>query len=316
MLRRPKRSLKPTPPLAMETSSLSKAFDDTGTMPFRCRTALKDFEKAIADANSAAVSQRAKVAEITKAYLKNAMDKAQAAGDLDKVIAYRKALETADGEITGDDEEIVKLRNSRAAQLEKIDKNFVASCISAADAFRGTLEWQKKETTQKGDIETAQTIAAFVKQVDTWINETRSMMPAPSKAATQTVRRKFVREEKPIKPVAKIITIDAKSNKGTSIGMAKAGDTIEIQYVSGMWKKGPKYRIESPDEEGALKQTLLVNGRDHEYVLARIPRGTKENPFRFSVVEKAEYALRMDDGDHSDNTGSVRYSVKIISGQK
>ncbi len=331
-------------PLAMETSSLSKSFDDAGTMPFRCRTALKDFEKAIADANSAAVAQRAKVAEITRTYLKNALDKAQAAGDLGKVIAFRKALETADGEIAGDAEEIVKLRNGRAAQLEKIDKNLVASGIAAADAFRGTLEWQKRDTTQKGDIEKAQTIAAFVKQVDAWINETKDMMPSASKASPQTVRRpsaqpqhrKFVKiistpEAKFKMPIGRMISIKANSAYGTEIGSFHQGDMLIIQYAKGNWTNHNGNPVYSPDvrperafggvvvyhEENRIIMKklcdLYIDRASCQKGVSAIPTDTEHFPFAYEVEKTGKYYLRINDNSVlDDNSGTVIYKVTSI----
>jgi hypothetical protein len=129
-----------TVPLALDASTLSKAFDTAGVMSYRCRLALKDFEKAVADANTTAEAQRAKVAEVARKYLKDSLEKVRADGDLDQVIVFQKALETLDGEIVGDAKEIVKLRNGRAAQLVKIDKNLVASGLVAANTFIANLE--------------------------------------------------------------------------------------------------------------------------------------------------------------------------------
>ncbi len=159
--------------LALDASSLSAAFDASGVSSYKCRAALKDFEKAVADANAAAVSQRAKVAEVARKYLTDSLEKARTAGDLDKVLVFQKALETVDGEIAGGDEAIVKLRNGRAAQLDKIDKGLVASGLTAAKALDAHLELQKKEITQKGEIETALKVAAFQKQVEEWAKKTR-----------------------------------------------------------------------------------------------------------------------------------------------
>ena len=42
--------------LALDASTLVAAFDASGVASYRCRLALKDFEKAIADANASAAS--------------------------------------------------------------------------------------------------------------------------------------------------------------------------------------------------------------------------------------------------------------------
>ncbi len=158
-------------PLALDASALSTAFESAGELPYRCRTALKDFEKAIGDANLVAVAQRAKVTEIAKTYLKKSIETALAVGDSNKAITLQKALETADGEMVGDAEEIVMIRDRRFSQLEKIDKNLIVSGLTAAKAFNNVLEWQKKETTQKGDIEKGNKIAAFQGKIQFWAKE-------------------------------------------------------------------------------------------------------------------------------------------------
>ena len=319
--------------LALDASTLSAAFDAAGIMAYRCRQALKDFEKAIADANASAVAQRAKVAEITKTYLKNAMDKARTDGDLDKVLVFQKALETVDGEIAGDAEEIVKLRDGRAAQLEKIDKGLVASSITAANAFHAALEWQKKEITQKGEIETALKVSAFQKQVEEWTKKTKDAASAHSSATTggrvssraaSEVRRPAapvrqpIRETRPVEPEAKIYTVDSCNGQGTSIGFVRAGDTLEFQYVGGKWACW-SHPVVSPDDKSLRnndERVRVCKKEDINYILALIPSGTAESPFQYVVDEDdaGEIVLRMHDKD-SSNTGAVRYSVKIIPGK-
>ena len=156
--------------IALDVSPSREAFNTSGISHYRCRSALEEFETAITDANAKAATNRVRVTEMVVKYLKTNMEKAQSVGDLDKLIAFRKALETAEGEIEGQMEEIVKLRARRDVQWTRIDKALVTNGATAAKRFYGTLEWEKKEMTKKGDIDEAQNVAAFQKKVEAWMN--------------------------------------------------------------------------------------------------------------------------------------------------
>jgi hypothetical protein len=112
------------------------------------------------------------------------------------------------------------------------------------------------------------------------------------------------------------VTINAKNKQGAPVGRVKAGDIVEIQYVGGKWHDGwGVHAASSPDEEGGLRCALI--GRDN-IILAKLPSGTKDNPFKYTVDESyyGDFFLIMEDSikSHHDNTGQVRYSVRIISG--
>ncbi len=184
----------PAGPLTLDATPLFEAYRNAGISAWRCRAALKDFEKAVAGANAEATTNRDSMVGIVVNYLNAHMEKAQAAGDLDKVIAFNNALETAEGGIEGDIEEIVKLRASRDAQRTRIDHVLLAKGATAAKGLHGTLEWQKKEATKKGDFDDAQKIAAFQKQVEEWAKslqlkaaQAASAKPASSAAAVAQV---------------------------------------------------------------------------------------------------------------------------------
>ena len=320
-------------PLSLDASPLREAYAAAGSMSYKCRAALKDFEKTIAEANANAQTNRSKIAQLVRKHLKSGMDKAQADGDLDRVVVFERALETADGELEGDAEEIAKLRAGRGAQLAKIDQGLVATGVAAAQTFNTALEWQKKETTKKGDFETAQIIAGYQKQVEEWAKATKEMGVRATTHATPEVQRPaapprpVVRETKPVEPEAKIVTIDAR-NSCNYICSAHPGDTLEICYLGGKWSTGSSSIAESPDAFNLVKgehRCMLVRQDNTMTVIAQIPSGTADSPFRY-VVDRddgSEFALRMNDpfwGNtdraFGDNTGSIRYSVKIIPGEK
>jgi hypothetical protein len=314
-------------PLVLDVSSLTNAWNEARISSYQCRSAFRDFGKAIADANAEAVTRRAKLDTTARVYLKQQMEKAQAEGDLDKVLVFKEALESARaGEISGDDEAIVKLRESYEKQLVLADKALLAAGLTAARALTGTLEWQKTETTKNGGITDAQKIVSFQKKVEGWAKsmQTKAAETVTAQAAVaqptaasrpQQQPRYPVREVKPEEPETKIVSIDASNERGAVIGDVKAGDSIEIQYVSGEWSLYHTMNIESPDAESLEnegKRTAIAMENNPEKVILLLPSGTMTRPYVFVVPEDGRYILRINDANCGDNTGSARYSVKLI----
>ena len=313
--------------LVLDVSLLTNAWNEARISSYQCRSAFRDFGKAIADANAEAVTRRAKLDTTARVYLKQQMEKAQAEGDLDKVLVFKIALESARaGEISGDDEAIVKLRESYEKQLVLADKALLAAGLTAARALTGTLEWQKTETTKNGGITDAQKIVAFQKKVEGWAKsmQTKAAETVTAQAAVaqptsasrpQQQPRYPVREVKPEEPETKIVSIDASNERGAVIGDVKAGDSIEIQYISGEWSLYHTMNIESPDAgslENEGKRTAIAMENNPEKVILLLPSGTMTRPYVFVVPEDGRYILRINDANCGDNTGSARYSVKLI----
>ncbi len=324
-------------PLSLDISSLSNAWNEAGVSSYKCKSAFRDFGKGIADANAESVAKRMKLDTTARVYLKQHMEKAQAEGDLDKVLVFKTALESArSGAIAGNDEAIVKFRESYEKQLVLADRALLAAGLTAARALTGTLEWQKSEVTKKGDITDAQKIVAFQKKVEEWAKSMQKQATltasaastAAEPAAKPTVMRPQPRPQpreslstnKRLKPEAKVFTIDARNANGTPIGMVKAGSTIEILYVSGKWLAA--HHMESPDAKELdynMHRCVLCKRTDPRQVLAVIPANTRKTPFRCPIYEEEDLALRVYDGEQgyregyfADNSGSVRYSVCVI----
>lgn len=156
----------------LDESFLINAFDASGISAYQCKSALKEFKKTIAEANLAATSHREKVSEVVKLHLRDCLAKAQEAGNLDKVVALKQVLESENSELVGNLEEIAKLREGRRNRLSKIDQGLATTGLNAARTLNGVLEWQKKETTRKGDIEEAKRIATFQNEVKNWAKVT------------------------------------------------------------------------------------------------------------------------------------------------
>ena len=165
-------------PLTLDTAALTNAWEEAGISAYKCRIAFRDFGKDVADANAATVSKRTQLNTTARVYLKSQMEKAQAEGDLDRVLVFKGALESArGGAITGDDEAVVKLRESYDRQLALADKTLLDAGLAAARAFAASLDEQKKEATKKGDLDDAQKIAAFQKKVGEWAKAVQGQAP-------------------------------------------------------------------------------------------------------------------------------------------
>ncbi len=143
----------------------------------------------------------------------------------------------------------------------------------------------------------------------------RSQTPSPA-------QRQSAPDQQPRRPMsepARTVTVNSRSINGTSIGMAKAGDTYRIQYVGGRWNCA--FIAESPDaddiEQIYNRCCIILTRRPHK-ALTPIPGMTAQTPFLFEVPEDGEYALRAFDGSRSvnfnDNSGSVRYNVQLLHG--
>lgn len=243
---------------------------------------------------------------------------ARAEGNLGQVLIFQKAADAiGKGELFDDDETLDRLRKSHGAQLEKIDMALFASGLKAARVLNAGLDYEKRELTKKGDIAEAQKIVTFQKKVEEWTKAVHGQARqtiAERPTAMQRPKpqpRPPVREVKPTAPAARIVTVDATSEKGASIGKVRVGDTIEIQYVGGGWVQNRRDPLENPDVD-SRKQLLIVEGNQDHATITRVPRGTKEKPFRHQAVTDGEIMLRMEDTYHGDNAGSVRYSVRVI----
>lgn len=124
----------PETPFALDQVALREAFAAGGDMPHKCRVAMKEFKKSIAEANANASTNRARLAASARKHLRASLSKAQESGNLDKVMEFRRALDTFNDGIEGNSEEIAKLRAARDAQLARIDSE-----LAAAEPFAAAL---------------------------------------------------------------------------------------------------------------------------------------------------------------------------------
>ncbi len=323
----------PRSALTLDTASLTNAWKDSGISVNRCAVLFQDFGKSVTEANDNAAAKRAQLDAATWKLLETGKAKAQADGNLNLHLAYRAAFDSGLETLTGDKAEIVKIRTARAKRLAQIDSDLRAAGVTAAHTLHASLEYQKAELTKKGDIETAVKVVAFQQKVAEWGKNPRTSGQAAAIATTSKERaavaprpqqrpqsRPVVAEIKRIEPEAKIYTIDARSDSGEFICSATAGDKLEISYVSGKWSEWAPGKDASPDAEDVYfrAKCVLIKRNSPESILSELPAGTRTHPFVYDVREDGDYALRINDtpGGCNDNAGSVRYSVRVISGEK
>lgn len=304
-----------TAPLVLDALALVANLNSSiGGVP-ECKTVLDGFSEAITRANEEADIPRAKLRDAVLGKLDEMLEKAQSGGNLEKTLALKSARESFLRGSTWDAlPELAKLREAYGKKLVQIDKELADKGLAAAKAMIAALEGQKTDLTKKGDLEAAKAIADFQKELVEWAktirNQTTTTQTA-TKSKTPSSTRQLPREVKSPLPEARVVTIDATNDRGKSIGRAKAGDVIELQYVSGKWCQNRRDPLENPDVD-SRKQLLIVEDADDDETVTRVPRGTKDNPFRHTVENDADITLRMDDNPCSDNAGAVKYRVRII----
>lgn len=311
-----------TTALALDASSLVEAYSNSGIDSYKCKTFVRDFAKTIAAANTNATAKREDLDTKARMYLKNQMEKAQAAGNLSQVLVFKTALESARrGEIVGDDATVKKLRESYAKQLALTDKALLAAGHNAARALHASFGYQKVEATKKGNIENATKIEAFQHEIEEWVKRLQGqVMPVPKEPKGNNYRPKTVT---PIVVEESIVIVDAKDRNGTVICSAMRGDVIEIKYEGGRWTFWQGRRpSESPDarQVSEEKQRCALIRRDNPSTeLAIVPYDTERKLFSYAVQEDGTFALRINDGpetwDFDDNSGSVQYTVRLIRGK-
>lgn len=110
----------------------------------------------------------------------------------------------------------------------------------------------------------------------------------------------------------RIVTIEAKNAEGVPIGSFRKGDRIRFRYLDGTWTAWEAtWKRGSPDAGDTPRAILFSQGWGN--IKEELPSETKTTPFVFTIPKDGTYAIRINDGDHSehynDNAGQVRYSV-------
>jgi hypothetical protein len=110
----------------------------------------------------------------------------------------------------------------------------------------------------------------------------------------------------------KIIKIDSQDAKGYKIGRLKEGQTVKLQYISGIWRAYGGWKEESPDNATVSQHKLafVLSSRTGDTTITN-PSRTKDTPFEYQIVESGDYYLRMDDPAVDSNVGVVSYRISV-----
>jgi hypothetical protein len=156
----------------------------------------------------------------------------------------------------------------------------------------------------------------------TWLEKMIASAPISDKGAYRDELAKVsknVREgindqkdEAPEENWGKIIKIDSQDAKGYKIGRLKEGQTVKLQYISGIWRAYGGWKEESPDSATTSQHKLafVLSSRTGDTTITN-PSRTKDTPFEYQIVENGEYYLRMDDPAVDSNVGVVSYRISI-----
>ncbi|HEY5652797.1 MAG TPA: thioredoxin fold domain-containing protein [Pontiella sp.] len=119
----------------------------------------------------------------------------------------------------------------------------------------------------------------------------------------------------------KLIFVEAKSEEGAFVGHFKKGDTINIQYVEGVWRINPTWPWQSPD----AKELTCPNGDEFSWRcglygktaeglghLETVSTDTERTPFAYTFSSDCDAYLLINDnsrgdGSQHDNAGLVAY---------
>lgn len=118
------------------------------------------------------------------------------------------------------------------------------------------------------------------------------------------------------------VSISANSPNGYRIGPVHKGDTITLQYVSGLWKDHPQMATENPDAKipgyDGAEQLVIAHGAKGNRagdIIQIVPGETISRPFSFSFPQDIDdVVLRIHShSDHKDNPGEVKYKLGLTN---
>ena len=301
--------------------------------PEELRNMVVSFGKRIMEVNTSAETKREQLQKQMKEGLEKAILKAQSSGDIDSVLAIKAAKEKFDTMETSDVPIVKNALVFREKKTAEIETARVADAMKVAKDFNDELDKAKKDETTKGNFEAAKAISDHQKKLITWVQSLRESAPVTNSTqqdrqapmdirpqSAQSVQTSSTGEQmspQPRKSVKKVVSVNANSAEGSTIGFIKSGDTIHIRYLSGKWTSDTKNVPRSnPDVDdwgpwGGM-QTVLSKDPGSELV-ASIPKNTATDPFEFTIEDAAKYRIRIKDQGTWDNAGTVQYEVEIVS---
>ena len=116
------------------------------------------------------------------------------------------------------------------------------------------------------------------------------------------------------------VTIPANSPNGLRLGSVKRGDSITLQYVSGVWKAHGGIATENPDAAKTKDDDRLViaesadeNGEPGR-IIWMVPADTAIQPITYSFQSTREDVVQRihSNSQRKENPGHVTYMVKLV----
>ncbi len=154
----------PAKPVDATAVTLLSAAGTSATL----RKMAASFSATIAKVNKDADAKRSQLNQQLFEGFDRAVAKAQAAGDIDTVLALKAAKENFD---TLDDSDVPLVKNAIAFREKKtaeIEGARIADTLKAAKEFNDEIEKAKKEETTKGNFDTAKALSDYQKELLAW----------------------------------------------------------------------------------------------------------------------------------------------------
>ena len=294
-----------------------------------------EFSKNIAKVNSDAETKRAQLDRQMEEGFDKAIAKAQTSGDINMVLALKTAKNQFDTLTTSDVPIIKNAIEFHAKKTVEIETARIADAMKAGKELYDELETAKKNETVKGNFDVAKAFADYQVKLVAWSQSLRSSVPQPIVTRPNTaLHQPNEQPDPPRSPTepdrtiigratTRIIRISGTDTKqGSIVGTLSKGDTVFFRYLKGTWRamELKSTPLVSPDDENLVhpeyQACIIVQKNRHGMFISkwgRIPPGTAESPFEFSVPDDGVYYLKIaDEGWSGDNAGSVQYEAKIF----
>jgi hypothetical protein len=203
--------------------------------------------------------------------------------------------------------EMERLRSSyetaRLKATRPLDEKYLGELLKLQDSY-----------TRAAKLEQAVIVANEVKRLRAHLGVPQDQSAPPLAPAPLGVAGKVAATQG-----AEVI-IPANSPNGLRLGSVKRGDSITLQYVSGLWKAHGGIATENPDSAKAKDDDRLViaepaneNG-DPGKVIWVVPADTATQPTTYSFqTTREDVVLRIhSNSQRKENPGHVTYIVKLV----
>lgn len=202
--------------------------------------------------------------------------------------------------------ELPRLRASYEAALQRVSK-------PVNDTYLSELTKLRDAYTKAGKLPEALAIATEMNIIKTRLGLPTEQITAKPAEATLSQPQSVAGNERDV-------TIPANSPDGYALGAVKKGDTITLQYVSGLWKDHGFTATANPDdakaEEGDDIRLVLALPSDKGQpgkLVKLVPPGTAATPFTFTFpTTRDQVVLRINSNRGGEKSpGKVVYRIQL-----